>query len=354
MHGAALIRALQALDGRAQIQAWGGDRIRDTGAVLLQHYKDIDYMGFVEVIQNLPKLLRAMARCKKQIQRFDPDILILIDYPGFNLRIAQWAKNQKIKSCYYIAPQVWAWRQKRVFKIKKSVDLLLVILPFEPEFYAKYDMSAQYVGHPLLEHIDQDSIHKKTSTSVSTIALLPGSRMQEITKILPIMLRTSKHFPQMNFVVIRSANIDCTVYQEYIWSINPKVTIEQGGMKKGLQAADFAIVTSGTATLETALYGVPQIVVYKGSPSSYWIAKRLVKVDYISLVNLILDKKLIVELIQEQVNESELVRQIKMHTDSQQIKKIKNGYKQLYATLGDQNASRTAARAIWNMLKSSS
>ncbi len=364
LHGSNLIKELRKLDKEALIRAWGGDLMHAAGANLVKHYRDLAFMGFVEVIKNLPAILNNLKFCKKDIERFQPDILILIDYPGFNLRIAKWAKQQGLKIVYYISPQVWAWKEGRVKSIKKMVDKMLVILPFEQEFYKKWDYKVEYVGHPLVQVIDDfnklgaelrtTQVSGTTKIKQEIIALLPGSRKQEIEMKLPIMLEAAKKFPGYRIIVAQAPGQNIDVYKQLVSAHNPNAEIAfEGQAYPLLHSATAALVTSGTATLETALFGVPQVVCYKGSNISYQIAKRLVKIKYISLVNLIMDKLVVKELIQNDLTVKNLVYELKNLLENQnRQKQLAADYKQLREVLSFKgNASENAAKSIYSFLK---
>jgi lipid-A-disaccharide synthase len=332
------------------------------GADLVKHYRDLAFMGFIEVIKNLPAILDNLKFCKKDIQQFQPDILVLIDYPGFNLRIAKWAKQQGFKIIYYISPQVWAWKEGRVKSIKKVVDKMLVILPFEEQFYQSWDYKVEYVGHPLVQVVDEFDKQryqmvtwggKNASNAEGTIALLPGSRKQEIEIKLPIMLQASKHFSQYQVIVAQAPGQPIELYQNVVSKCNPDAAIAfEGQTYTLLNLSKAALVTSGTATLETALFGVPQVVCYKGSNISYQIAKRLVKIKYISLVNLIMDKPVVKELIQNDLTANNLAKELDiiLH-DQAKINQIKKDYSSLKNLLQkESNASARAAQEIVGFL----
>ncbi len=314
LHGSNLAKALLAINPGLAIRGWGGDLMSDAGVDVVKHYRELAFMGFAEVIKHLPEILQNFKVCKKDILAFRPDAVILIDYPGFNIRMAKWLKNQGIKVIYYIAPQVWAWNASRVHTLKKVVDLMLVILPFEKEFFRKYEMEVQFVGHPLMEARDAflKSIEMEIKDQVSekkTIALLPGSRKQEIKTVLPLMLSVLGDFPAARFIIAGASAQSDELYDAIVTTTtglsiadHPQIEFVKGRTYHLLAKADAALVTSGTATLETALFKVPQVVCYKGSYLSYQIAKRVIRVPYISLVNLIMNKPFICELIQEDLN----------------------------------------------------
>lgn len=354
LHGSSLIKELKKLDTSSEMQAWGGDLMQSAGAKIIKHYRELAFMGFTEVIKNLPTILNNLKFCKKDIEQFQPDVLILIDYPGFNLRIARWAKEKGFKVVYYISPQVWAWKESRVKSIKKFVDKMLVILPFEKDFYNKWDYKVEYVGHPLVHIIEESkkdlkplvSDKKDPDTSKPIIALLPGSRKQEIQKKLSIMLEATRSFSdQFRIVVAKAPANEDEFYRSIISDQNIETTRDTYTVLKNAKAA---LVTSGTATLETALFGVPEVVCYKGSPISYQIAKRLIKIKYISLVNLIMDKPVVKELIQDELSVENLKSELsKILFDQDRINQIKKDYEALKNLLSKGgNASQTAAKEI--------
>ncbi len=318
LHGSNLIRELKKMDTLASIRCWGGDLMEQAGGELAKHYRDLAFMGFIEVVMNLRTIFKNLRFCKEDILQFQPDAIILIDYPGFNLRIAEWAKQKGIKVIYYISPQVWAWKESRVNIIKRSVDKMLVILPFEKEFYANWNMPVEYVGHPLIEVVekaqnnfsDANSFNFSPLNQSNLIALLPGSRVQEVSKKLPMMLQASKAFPDHQFIIAKAPSLEDSFYEPYLQEY-PNVRTIRNKTYDLLMQAKAALVTSGTATLETALFGVPEVVCYKGSMISYQIAKRLVKVKFISLVNLIMGREVVKELIQDQLTASNIERELK-------------------------------------------
>ena len=357
LHGSNLIRELHKLDHNATIRCWGGDKMQKAGAELVKHYRDLAFMGFAEVVKNLPAIFNNLKFCKEDIHDFHPDVLVLIDYPGFNLRIAKWAKEKGFNVIYYISPQVWAWKEGRVRSIKKVVDKMLVILPFEEEFYQRWDYKVVYVGHPLVQVINE---YRNQHTSISKpakqiIALLPGSRKQEVLKKLPIMLQVIKYFPDHQFVIAKAPSLDNEFYQSILNDDTSDITIHPDAYGV-LSIASAALVTSGTATLETALFQVPEVVCYKGSKLSYLIAKRLVKIKYISLVNLIMDKEVVTELIQDELNETNLKRELdKILNNPNKKEQLQKDYTALKNLLQQQdNASATAAREIIGFLQSTS
>ncbi|MCK9404172.1 MAG: lipid-A-disaccharide synthase [Chitinophagaceae bacterium] len=363
LHGSNLVRQLHLQDLQASIRCWGGDLMQEAGATLVKHYRDLAFMGFSEVIMNLPVILRNIGFCKQDILTFQPDILVLIDYPGFNLRIAEWGKKQGFKIVYYISPQVWAWKENRVKKMKRFIDKMLCIIPFEKDYYKnKWNWDVEYVGHPLVEEIEKKQLGVKslesgvvrwgTTPGSPLIALLPGSRKQEIAKKLPIMLEVAKSFPDYQFVVAQAPGLENDFYQPFMEPYQ-NVSSVQNKTYDLLLKAKAALVTSGTATLETALFGIPEIVCYKGSPISYQIAKRLIKIKYISLVNLIMDKEVVKELIQDELTTANLVKELKLLlTDETRKKQLEKEYadlKKLLAAGG--HASAKAAQEIIKMIR---
>ena len=360
LHGSNLIREIKKLDNIADIRCWGGDLMEHAGGKLVKHYRDLAFMGFVEVIKNLGTIISNLKFCKQDIAQFKPDVVILIDYPGFNLRIAEWAKQQQLKVVYYISPQVWAWKESRVKKIRRSVDKMLVILPFEKNFYRKWNYEVEYVGHPLADVVDsaQNEIDPLPGAILSPlnenniIALLPGSREQEVLKKLPVMLEVSKSFPDYRFVVAKAPSLSDAFYEKLLEQYKNVRSIRNKTYQLLLQSKA-ALVTSGTATLETALFGVPQVVCYKGSNISYQIAKRLVKVKYISLVNLIMDKEVVKELIQDEMNVRNVTIELnKILKDHDVINRMKENYTQLKKLLNEGGqASRKAAKSIVEFVK---
>lgn len=356
LHGSNLIKGIRENDPDAQFRGWGGDMMEAEGLELVKHYKDTAYMGFLEVVLNLHKIYGFLKECKTDILHYKPDALILIDYPGFNLRIAAFAKKKGLKVFYYISPKVWAWNQKRALKIKENVDHMFVIFPFETDFYLKYDYKVDYVGNPLMDAIasfrpDPEFRSKnRIPADKPVIALLPGSRQQEITGMLDIMLRVQPHFPDHQFVIAGVSNLPASLYEKYISAHNAIIVYES--TYDLLAIAEAALVTSGTATLETALFKVPEVVCYKTSGLSYSIAKQLIRVPYISLVNLIMQKETVRELIQDELNEKNLVNELKLilpdgakHVDQM------NDYVALRKQVGESGASIKAGKLMVEYLK---
>lgn len=359
LHGANLIKAFHKKDPAANCRVWGGDLMQAAGSTLVKHYRDLAFMGFIEVVKNLRTILGNIKFCKKDISAFQPDVLVLIDYPGFNLRIAKWAKKQGIRVVYYISPQIWAWNSSRVHGIKKSVDQMLVILPFEKAFYAKYDMKVDFVGHPLLDAIrdlgrSSDFSKKNKLDQRPIIALLPGSRRQEISRMLRTMLQLIPDFPTYQFIIAAAPSMPLDFYYSILKKENvspSSVAIVAQQTYDVLQHATAALVTSGTATLETALFKVPQVVCYEGSPISYFIARRLVNVSYISLVNLIMDKMVVTELIQKDFNKKNLSNELKAILSGTKRDQMLEDYEVLIEKLGTHGASDKAAELIISEVK---
>ncbi len=357
LHGSYLIKALIQIQPNLHIRAWGGELMQAQGATIVKHYRDLAFMGFAEVIANLRTIIQNIAFCKKDIETFKPDVLILIDYPGFNMRIAEWAKKQNIKVVYYISPQVWAWKSNRVTKLKRDVDKLLVILPFEVEYYReKWNYEVEFVGHPLLDAVQQFSpqicIRDKVELNANPIiAVLPGSRKQEISVKLPIMLALAQKYPNLNFVIAGAPSIAPSFYQHIIQPFTSKnIKILYNETYELLSQSTAAVVTSGTATLETALFNVPQVVCYKGSFISYEIGKRLVDIKYISLVNLIMNEPIVRELIQYDFNEIQLHEAFEQIMTESHRNYIFEKYIILKHRLGNNGASHKAARSILQLL----
>jgi lipid-A-disaccharide synthase len=364
LHGSNLIKELRKLDTSAGIRCWGGDKMEAAGATLVKHYRDLAFMGFIEVIKNLRTIFRNIDLCKKDILAHQPDVLILIDYPGFNLRIAKWAKQQRLKVIYYISPQVWAWKENRVKGIKENVDKMLVILPFEKDFYKKWNYDVEYVGHPLVEVVEsfQSSVYSLGLNSLTEnskpktqniIALLPGSRQQEILKKLPIMLEVAKHFPNYQFVVAKAPGLEESFYNELLAPYN-NVSSVVNKTYELLSQSKAALVTSGTATLEAALFAVPEVICYKGNAISYQIAKRLIKIKYIGLVNLIMDKEVVKELIQDELTVENCTKELDaLLTNEKKQQQLAADYAALKKLLSlGGHASANAAKSIYSFLTS--
>lgn len=353
MHGANLIKAIHQLDPHAEFRGWGGDRMEAVGLHLEKHYRDTAYMGFIEVVKNLRTILKNIEACQNDIEDNQPDALILIDYPGFNMRIAKWVKEKMpdLRVYYYISPQVWAWKSNRVHTLKKVVDKMFVILPFEKDFYRKYNFEVDYVGHPLIDDLDGES---EINSPEKIIALLPGSRAQEIERHLEIMASVFSEYPEHRFIVAGVSTVNKSLYDQVLKQY-PRLELVLDNPRSVLKKAAAALVASGTATLETALMGIPQVVCYKGSFISYHIAKRLVKIKYISLVNLVVDRPLIKELIQNDLNSDNLKRELdKLLFDKNYREEIFDGYKSMRKLLGGPGASKRLAHLILRDLEATS
>ncbi len=359
LHGSNLMKALYKKDPSAEIRFWGGDLMQATGGTLVKHYRDLSFMGFLEVILNIKTILNNIKICKKDILEFKPDVLVFIDYPGFNMRIAKWAKKLKIKTHYYISPQIWAWKENRIKEIKRDIDQMYVILPFEKDFYeTKHHYQVNFVGHPLIDAINNrtpvNDIEFRKENNLSKnpiIAILPGSRKQEITKMLSVMLSVVADFPEYQFVIAGAPSQEYSLYSSFLNSNNCHFISNKTYDLLSISFA--AIVTSGTATLETALFKVPEVVCYKGSWLSYQIAKRIVTLKYISLVNLIMDKEVVTELIQENCNTNTLKIELQKLFDLNYRKEILENYNTLEKKLGGIGASQKTAELIVNHLSKS-
>ena len=355
LHGSNLIKELKKLDRNASFRCWGGDLMNEQTNNLAKHHKDYSYMGFLEVFLNLYRIIKNISFCKSDILKYNPDIIIYIDFPGFNLRIAEWAKKNGFKNHYYISPQIWAWKESRIKLIKKVVDKMYVILPFEKKFYKeKHNFDVSFVGHPLMDEISKRNSEdtSKLSQKISkdkTILLLPGSRDQEIKKLLPIMLSVVSEFKDYKFIVGAAPSQKLSVYQNYVKERN--VEIIQNKTYGLLKNCTAAIVTSGTATLETALFKVPQIVCYKSSWTTYLIGKILLKnLNYISLVNLIANKLIVKELIQNACSKKNLIKELNIILEKEERAKIISNYNKLENSLGGRGASNKTAKIIYNYL----
>ncbi len=353
LHGANLMKAIKGENPNIQFRFWGGDKMIQQDSNLVKHIRDLAFMGFIEVLLNLKTILRNLCLCKTDILSYKPDALVLIDYPGFNLRIAEWAKKQGIRVIYYISPQVWAWKQSRVYKIKRFVDRMYVILPFERAFYQQFQFEVAYFGHPLLDAIDSyhkqtisiDEFRKKHHLSDKPIlAILPGSRKQEVSVKLPIMLEALRFFREYQLIIAGATALPREFYSPYL---SAETTIIFGETYDILSFSEAAVVTSGTATLETALLGIPEVVCYKGSPISYFIAKLLVKIKYISLVNLIMDSPTVKELIQSDCNVAAIrIEMAKIIKGGENREKMLHAFMELKMKLGDKDVSKKVAHSM--------
>lgn len=356
LHGANLMKAIQKQDATAQFRFWGGDLMQEVGGEMVKHYRDLAFMGFIEVLFNIRTILKNISVCKEDIESFNPDVIIFIDYPGFNLRIAKWARVKNYKTHYYISPQIWAWKEGRIKDIKRDVDAMYVILPFEKAFYEeKHDFPVHFVGHPLIDAIGSrpqvDPVRFRAQHNLDErpiIALLPGSRKQEIRKMLRIMLSVVQDYPDHQFIIAGAPSQEASFYAPFIKKQNVHLLLNKTYDLLSLSSA--ALVTSGTATLETALFKVPQVVCYKGSNVSYQIAKRVINLDYISLVNLILDKPSVTELIQGDFNTTRLKKELDHILDEYHRAVLFLDYYDLEMALGGKGASDNTAKLIVDSL----
>jgi|TARA_B110000238_G_scaffold57994_1_gene63444 lipid-A-disaccharide synthase len=363
LHGSNLIKALKKNNPDASFRCWGGDLMKSQCNNLVMHYQDFSYMGFLEVILNINKILSYISFCKNDIEKFNPDLIIYIDYPGFNMRIAKWAKSKNYTNHFYISPKVWVWKEKRVEQIKKVIDKMYVILPFEEDFYKKkHNYKVDFVGHPLLDAIESENTFNKNNFLLTNnlsekpiIALLPGSRNQEINKLLPVMLNAVSNLTNYQLVIAGAPSKNVEYYEKIIQSSDSNTNIIKVISNQTyniLRVSTAAIVTSGTATLETALFNVPQVVCYKTSWTSYLIGRLLIRnLKYISLVNIIQDKEVVKELIQNDCNKTNLVIELEKILDKKNRSSMLAEYKMLHNKLGGKGASKKTADLIKMYLK---
>ena len=352
LHGSNLMQALLEKDSSAEFRFWGGDLMAEVGGTLVKHYRELAFMGFWEVITNLKTILNNIKLCKADISKYQPDAIIFVDYPGFNMRIAKWAKEQGMATHYYVSPQIWAWKESRIKDIKRDVDHMYVILPFEKEFYeVKHNFKVYFVGHPLLDQIEkrkeisfEEFKNKHNLDDKPIIALLPGSRKQEISVMLSVMLSVVRDYPTYQFVIAGAPSQDEEFYESVV--SNSEVKFITNDTYNLLSKSHAALVTSGTATLETALFEVPEVVCYKGNLISYWIAKQIVKLDYISLVNLIMNREVVKELIQNEFTSKNLKLELDKILESSTREVMLSDYKDLKTKLGGIGASRRTAELI--------
>lgn len=357
LHGSNLMKELYQLDPKADIRFWGGDLMQAVGGQMVKHYKKLAFMGFIEVVFNLKTILNNIKFCKNDIENFNPDVIIFIDYPGFNMRIAKWAKVKKIKTHYYISPQIWAWKENRIVAIKRDFDKLFVILPFEKDFYEKkHNFPVTFVGHPLIDAINNKVVISKEKFLAEynledkpIIAILPGSRKQEISKMLAVMLSVADDFVDYQFVIAGAPSQEFDFYKQFLTNRNVKFISNK--TYDLLSHSVAALVTSGTATLETALFKVPEVVCYKGSWASYQIAKRIITLKYISLVNLIMDKEVVRELIQDKCNQTTIKSELNKILNPDFRKNMLQEYNILESKLGGLGASKKTAKLIFEDLQ---
>ncbi|MFL2601321.1 MAG: lipid-A-disaccharide synthase [Flavobacteriaceae bacterium] len=356
LYGSLLIKALKSFDKKAKFRAWGGDLMKKEGSIVVKHHQELAFMGFADIFLNISKIIKYIKFCKKDIKKFNPDTIIYIDYPGFNLRIAKWAKKKGFKNHYYISPKIWAWKEWRIKQMKKNLDAIYVILEFEKKFFEKkHNFPVHFVGHPQLDiqkNFIANTLFKKkyNLNQEKIIALLPGSRLEEINKILPVFIKVAKKFNGYQFVIAGARGISIDKYDSFIENSNIKIIYNQ--TYDLLNCSTFALVASGTATLEAALFNIPQIVCYKTKAINYWIARKFVKVKYVSLVNLILNKESLVELIQKELNFENLTLSLNNLIKKRELENIKNDYIKLKLMLGKPGASNRTARLIFNSIKS--
>lgn len=357
LHGSNLMKSIYKKDPAAEIRFWGGDLMQSVGGTLVKHYRELAFMGFVEVLFNLRTIFKNISFCKNDITDFAPDAIIFIDYPGFNMRIAKWAKVKGIPTHYYVSPQIWAWKESRISAIKRDFDYLYVILPFEKDFYEKkHNFPVHFVGHPLIDAIHnhpkvelQQFISENGLSNDPIIAILPGSRKQELTKMLEIMTSVAPQFPNYQFVIAGAPSQPKEVYEKFI--VGDNIRLIENKTYSLLQNASAAMVTSGTATLETALFKVPEVVCYKGSWASYQIAKRIITLKYISLVNLIMDEEVVKELIQDELTTTNLVIELNKILDKENRVSLLAKYNLLEEKLGGIGASDHTAELIISSLR---
>ena len=351
LHGSNLMRELKNLNPEIDFRCWGGDLMEQQGGTIVKHINQLAFMGFVEVLMNLRTVLKNLALCKRDILSYKPDAVILIDYPGFNLKIAKFLHNLKIPVIYYISPQIWAWKQSRVKIIRKVVDKMMVILPFEKDFYEKHGVEVEFHGHPLLDALNQSHFSPViTDDGKPVVALLPGSRRQEILHVLPRMVAVVPRFPDVRFVIAGVNSHGSEFYQRITGNLD--IPVVMGRTYDLLKQAKAALVTSGTATLETALIGTPEVVCYRGGNISYQIALRLIKVKYISLVNLIMDRPVVKELIQDELNVENLTRELNLLlNETPERERLLSDYEELRQKLGGDGASRRAAESVIDFVK---
>ncbi len=360
LHGSNLIKALREQDENARIRCWGGDLMERAGGTLVKHYKEMAFMGFAEVLSNLTTILRNIRFCKQDIDSFGPDVIVFIDYSGFNLRIARWARDNGYRTNYYISPQIWASREGRIRKIQRDIDAMYVILPFEKDFYEKkYDFPVHFVGHPLIDALGADVPANTKAFIAETglqdnrpiIALLPGSRRQEVEKMLNVMLSVTGDFPDYQFVIGGAPSLDEEFYAPFL--VDPQVGFVSNKTYALLRNSHAALVTSGTATLETALLKIPQVVCYKGNWVSYQIAKRIITLRYISLVNLIMDREVVKELIQDELTAKNLKNELTLILEGPKRRAQLEAYEELQKKLGGKGASAKTASLIISGLQDS-
>lgn len=356
LHASNLMKALKKVDPAANFRFWGGDLMEEQGGKPVKHYRELAFMGFAEVLMNLPTILRNISFCKEDIENFNPDVIIFVDYPGFNLRIAKWARKKGYKTHFYVSPQIWAWKENRIKDIRRDIDEMYVILPFEKDFYeSKHNYNVHFVGHPLIDAIgnrspvDMEKFKAENHLDQRPIiALLPGSRKQEISKMLNVMLSITKDFKDYQFVIAGAPSQEREFYSTFIQKQNVHLVMNK--TYDLLSSSTAALVTSGTATLETALFKVPEVVCYKGSFLSYQIAKRIINLEYISLVNLIMNREVVKELIQNDFNAKNLRAELNKILSEGVRKRMFSDYYELEKKLGGMGASEKTAKLIYEKI----
>lgn len=356
LHASNLMKALKRVDPAAKFRFWGGDLMEEQGGKPVKHYRELAFMGFAEVLMNLPTILRNISFCKEDIENFNPDVIIFVDYPGFNLRIAKWARKKGYKTHFYVSPQIWAWKENRIKDIRRDIDEMYVILPFEKDFYeSKHNYNVHFVGHPLIDAIgnrspvDMEKFRAENHLDQRPIiALLPGSRKQEISKMLNVMLSITKDFKDYQFVIAGAPSQEREFYSTFIQKQNVHLVMNK--TYDLLSSSTAALVTSGTATLETALFKVPEVVCYKGSFLSYQIAKRIINLEYISLVNLIMNREVVKELIQNDFNAKNLRAELNKILSEGVRKRMFSDYYELEKKLGGMGASEKTAKLIYETI----
>ena len=348
LHGSKVMESIKKLDKKAKFRFWGGEKMKGIGGEIVKHVNQLSFMGFWEVLKNIKTILKNISFCKSDINTYQPDKIIYIDYPGFNMVIAKWAKINGFQNHFYISPQIWAWKESRIKKIKRYIDYLYVILPFEKEYYKKkHDLNVHYVGHPLVEIISNEKKNKDLfplRLTKPVIALLPGSRKQEIKKMMPVFKSVIHHFSNYDFIIAGVSNIRKEWYDEILK--DDKIKIVYDKTYNLLKRSTAAIVTSGTATLETALFNVPQIVCYKSSLFSYLVGKLFIKLKFISLVNIIMEKEVVKELIQKDCSKNNIIYELSKLLKKQNILRVKNEYEKLRNRLGKEETSLKVAKLI--------
>ena len=348
LHGSKIMESIKKLDKKAKFRFWGGEKMKALGGEMVKHINQLSFMGFWEVLKNINTIYKNISFCKKDINAYQPDKIIYIDFPGFNMVIAKWAKTNGFQNHFYISPQIWAWKESRIEKIKRDIDYLYVILPFEKDYYKqKHDLDVYYVGHPLVEIISKEKKNKdllQLKFTKPVIALLPGSRKQEIKKMMPVFKSVIHHFSDYEFIIAGVSNIGKEWYSEILK--DDKIKIVYDKTYDLLKRSTAAIVTSGTATLETALFNVPQIVCYKSSLFSYLVGKLFIKLKFISLVNIIMEKEVVKELIQKECSKRNIITELYQLLKNENVLRVRKEYKILRNRLGKEKTSLKVAELI--------